>query len=53
LPPWQSVQPSTTASLLCIVFWSVPTWQEVQPALFASAAAHSCDCGAGGARTRL
>ena len=49
LPPWQSVQPSTTARLVCMVRRSVALWQEPQPALLALASSHVCVRGLGGA----
>src|SRR5712692_3863524 len=41
-PPWQSVQPSRTVPVGCIVGSSVRTWQVMQPALLRSATACAC-----------
>src|SRR5712692_3293496 len=41
-PPWQSVQPSRTVPVGCIVGSSVRTWQAMQPALLRSASAWDC-----------
>src|SRR5712692_5994144 len=41
-PPWQSVQPSRTVPVGCIVGSSVGTWQVMQPALLRSASAWDC-----------
>src|SRR5579883_3306891 len=42
LPPWQSVQPSRTVFVGCMVGSSVEVWQEIHPADLRSASC--CDC---------
>lgn len=51
-PPWQSVQPSRTAGVRCMVGASDFTWQVLQPSDLAFISATDCRCGAGGAMTR-
>src|SRR5262249_4421295 len=56
-PPWQSVQPSTTAFEVCMLLASVSVWQLMQPALLRSAASRACFAGAiawpGGTSARM
>src|ERR1700739_3701851 len=51
LPPWQSVQPSTTASFACIVLRSDFVWHDTQPADFLSGSSQLWNAGAGGVAT--
>src|ERR1700730_9590179 len=41
-PPWQSVHPSSTVFVACIVGSSAVPWHEMHPVDFRSAS--SCDC---------